>query len=122
MIGSIAMKKYNKITPEGTGDLLFEDCMAHRKVEAILSKSFSSRGFQEVVTPGIEFYDVMDPEVSGISPEIMYKTTNRHGRLVPPCALIPPCPLPGLRLQGFRTFPSPSGFTIPRRYTGVTRG
>ncbi len=93
------MKKYNKITPEGTKDLLFEDCMAHRKVEEILSKSFSSRGFQEVVTPGIEFYDVMDPEVSGISPEIMYKTMDRHGRLV---VLRPDSTMPIARLTATR--------------------
>ena len=57
-------KKYNKITPEGTKDLLFEECLARRYVEQTLSQVFSSRGFNEVVTPGLEFYDVFDPDFS----------------------------------------------------------
>ena len=27
------MRKYHKITPEGTKDLLFEECLTHRYVE-----------------------------------------------------------------------------------------
>ncbi len=94
-----AMKKYNLVTPEGTKDLLFEDCLAHRKVEEILSRSFAARGFQEVVTPAIEFYDVMDPAVSGINPEIMYKTVDHHGRLI---VLRPDSTMPIARLASTR--------------------
>ena len=45
------MKKYCNITPEGTRDLLFEECIAHRNVEHMLAAVFESRGFQEVITP-----------------------------------------------------------------------
>ncbi len=76
------MKKYNKITPEGTKDLLFEECLVHRYVEKTLTTVFSSRGFNEVVTPGLEFYDVFDPNFSGIGQEVMYKMTDKRGRLV----------------------------------------
>ena len=59
------MKKYNKVTPEGTKDLLFEECSARKEVEQLLSGVFESRGFHGVVTPGFEFYDVFDPAVIG---------------------------------------------------------
>lgn len=95
------MKKYNKITPEGTQDLLFEDCLARRHVEKKLTDVFLSRGYHEVVTPGLEFYDVFHPEVSGIGQEIMYKTTDRRGRLVVvrPDSTMPIARLTATRLQ-----------------------
>ena len=34
------MKKYNKITPEGTKDLLLEECLIHRVVVQKLSTVF----------------------------------------------------------------------------------
>ena len=76
------MKKYNKITPEGTKDLLFEECLVRRHIEKTLTAVFSSRGFNEVVTPGLEFYDVFDPGLSGIGQEVMYKMTDKRGRLI----------------------------------------
>lgn len=95
------MKRYYKITPEGTNDLLFEDCLARRFVEKKLAKVFSSRGFHEVVTPGIEFYDVFQPEVSGIGQEVMYKMTDRRGRLIVmrPDSTMPIARLTATRLQ-----------------------
>ena len=51
------MKRYDLITPEGTRDLLFADCLARRAVERKLEKLFLGFGYSEVVTPGIEFYD-----------------------------------------------------------------
>jgi ATP phosphoribosyltransferase regulatory subunit len=95
------MKKYNKITPEGTNDLLFEECLARRYVEQTLTKVFSSHGFNEVVTPGLEFYDVFNPEFSGIGQEVMYKMTDRRGRLVVmrPDSTMPIARLTATRLQ-----------------------
>lgn len=98
------MKKYNKITPEGTADLLFEECLAHRYVEKSLTDVFASRGFHEVVTPGIEFYDVFNPERSGISQDVMYKMTDRRGRLI---VMRPDSTLPIARLAATRLKNSP---------------
>ena len=54
------MKKYDLITPEGTRDIILEDCSARRSVEEKLYNIFKSKGYREVVTPGLEFYDVFD--------------------------------------------------------------
>ncbi len=81
--------------------MLFEECLARRYVEQTLSQVFSSRGFNEVVTPGLEFYDVFDPDFSGISQETMYKMSDRHGRLMVmrPDSTIPIARLTATRLQ-----------------------
>ncbi len=76
------MKNYSKITPEGTKDLLFEECLANRTVSSILGKVFSHRGFHEVLTPCIEFYEVFTEELSGIPMENMYKMSDSKGRLM----------------------------------------
>ena len=95
------MRTYNKVTPEGTKDLLFEECLIHRAVERKLTAVFAARGFHEVVTPGMEFMDVFDPEVSGIAPEIMYKMSDRRGRLIVmrPDSTMPIARLAATRLQ-----------------------
>ncbi|HCC03064.1 MAG TPA: ATP phosphoribosyltransferase regulatory subunit [Ruminococcaceae bacterium] len=76
------MKKNNMITPEGTRDLLFEECLARRSVESKLADAFRTRGYNEVMTSGLEFYDVFDPKYSGINPEEMYKMSDRRGRIL----------------------------------------
>ena len=76
------MKNYSKITPEGTKDLLFEECLANRTVSSILGKVFSKRGFHEVLTPAVEFYDLFNEECSGIPMEYMFKMSDSKGRLM----------------------------------------
>ncbi len=76
------MRRYEKITPEGTKDLLFEECNARRIVESRLSALFKSRGYNRIITPSIEFFDVYDRDSAGILPEMMYKLTDSQGRLM----------------------------------------
>ncbi len=76
------MKNYAKITPVGTKDLLFEECFANRTVSSILGNVFSHRGFHEVLTPGIEFYDLFSESISGIPMEYMFKMSDSKGRLM----------------------------------------
>ena len=54
------MRTYSKITPEGARDLLFEECRARREVQAKLSQVFTLRGYREVITPGLEYFDVFN--------------------------------------------------------------
>ncbi len=95
------MKKNNRITPEGTKDFLFEECLTRRRVEETLAEVFSAHGFHEVVTPGLEFYDVFDPDFSGIMPEVMFKMTDRRGRIIVmrPDSTLPIARLTATRLQ-----------------------
>lgn len=76
------MKKYLKITPEGTKDFLFAECSAMDDICGKIEDVFVSRGFKRVITPGIEFYDVFSLPCSGISQEEMFKMVDNKGRLL----------------------------------------
>ena len=96
------MKKYNKITPEGTKDFLFEECVTRRSVSDKLSEVFSAHGYHEIVTPGLEFFDVFHFDSSAIGQELMYKMTDKRGRLVVmrPDSTVPIARVTATRLQG----------------------
>lgn len=96
------MKKYNMITPEGTKDVLFGECLEKRRVQRALTESFSGRGYHEVITPGLEYYDVFGLEGSGIPQDEMYKSTDNKGRLIVfrPDLTLPIARLTATRLQG----------------------
>ncbi len=95
------MKNYAKITPEGTKDLLFEECLANRTVSAILGGVFAERGFHEVLTPGLEFYDLFSEDISGIPMEYMFKMSDSKGRLMVmrPDSTLPIARMVSTRLQ-----------------------
>jgi ATP phosphoribosyltransferase regulatory subunit len=76
------MKKYLKITPEGTKDFLFAECSAMDDVCDKIENVFVTRGFKRVITPVIEFYDVFSVPCSGITQESMFKTVDNKGRLL----------------------------------------
>lgn len=76
------MKNYDLITPEGTKDLLFEECIVRRNIECTLHKIFKSRGYSEMITPGLEFYDVFNLNSRYFPQENMYKLTDSKGRLL----------------------------------------
>lgn len=95
------MKKNIGLTPMGTRDLLFEECLARREVEGRLCRLFQLRGFSEVMTPGIEFFDLFQIG-NGVMPvENMCKLTDARGRLLVmrPDSTIPIARLAATRLQ-----------------------
>lgn len=76
------MKKYDTITPEGTKDLLFNECVARRNVENNIHKIFKQRGYTEIITPGLEFFDVFNLNSRHFPQENMYKLVDNKGRLL----------------------------------------
>lgn len=93
------MKNYSKITPEGTKDYLAMESRAIRCAEKRLSLVFKSKGYEKVMTPTIEFFDVFNRESSGYSPENLYSLTDSYGRLL---VLRPDSTLPIARLVSTR--------------------
>lgn len=93
------MNKYSKITPEGTRDLLFEECDARRHVEHQLSAMFKARNYKKVITPTLEFFDVFNRASSGIEPESLYMLTDYTGRMM---VLRPDSTLPIARIAATR--------------------
>lgn len=76
------MKNYDLITPEGTKDLLFGECIIRRNIETSLHQIFRSRGYSEMITPGLEFYDVFNLNSRYFPQENLYKLTDSKGRLL----------------------------------------
>lgn len=76
------MKNYDLITPEGTRDLLFGECAVRRDIESRLLGLFIGCGYSEMITPGLEFYDVFNLNSSYFPQENMYKLTDNKGRLL----------------------------------------
>lgn len=93
------MKRYDLITPEGTRDLLFEECRDRRSVEQRLARLFEGFGYSQVVTPGIEFYDAFSGSVRYFRQERMYKLSDSKGRIM---VLRPDCTVPIARLAATR--------------------
>jgi ATP phosphoribosyltransferase regulatory subunit len=96
------MKKYNKITPEGTRDLLFEECEALRSITSTLRETFEKKQYREVITPGVEFYDVFSSNSRYFPQDSMYKLIDNRGRLLAmrPDSTIPIARLVTTKLKG----------------------
>lgn len=78
----IPLRNNYKITPEGTGDMLFSECVERRAIESRICKMFARGGYNEVRTPFLEFYDVFHQGDEAISMDSMYKLTDSKGRLL----------------------------------------
>lgn len=93
------MKRYDLITPEGTRDLLLNDCTIRKNIENYLRGLFESAGYSELNTPCLEFYDVFNKETVYFPQEAMYKLSDRKGRLM---VLRPDCTVPIARVVATR--------------------
>lgn len=95
------MRTYGKITPEGTRDILFEESAARREARGRLARLFSLRGYREVWTPGLEYYDVFTLPEAAIPQQEMYKSTDSRGRLLVfrPDSTLPIARMAASRLQ-----------------------
>lgn len=93
------MKSYDLITPEGTRDLLFDECVARKEAEDKLRAVFTAHGYSEVITPALEFYDVFNNKTRSFRQEDMYKLTDGKGRLM---AMRPDSTMPIARIVATR--------------------
>ncbi len=76
------MKSYDRIIPDGTRDILFDDCRRRRTMEDSLRALYRGYAYTEVMTPSIEFYDMFAGGVGRISQNEMYTLTDSYGRLL----------------------------------------
>lgn len=76
------MKNFDLITPEGTKDLLFDECILRRETEEKIHHIFKNRGYHELITPGLEFFDVFNLKSRYFPQEGLYKLIDNKGRLL----------------------------------------
>lgn len=93
------MKKLDRLTPEGTRDILFEEYEQIKDIEGTLAKIFKEYGYHGVRTPAMEFFDVFSDGLGTIPQQEMYTLSDYKGRIM---ALRPDSTKPVARLVSTR--------------------
>lgn len=75
------MNRYNISTPEGTRDLLFASCRALRSIENAIRETLERKGYSEIITPAVEYYDVFAQANPELDQESMLKIVDKSGRI-----------------------------------------
>ena len=75
------MNRFRISTPEGTRDLLFASCRALRQTENALRTALEDRGYSEIITPSVEYFDVFAQANPELDQENMLKIIDRSGRI-----------------------------------------
>lgn len=76
------MINLRKYIPEGTRDVLFDECTSKKNIEYILRSVYIEMGYEEVNSPTFEFYDVYNLKNQPIQQEKMYKLFDNMGRMM----------------------------------------
>lgn len=76
------MSGLNKYIPEGTRDILFDECNSKIEIENLLRNAYKGYGYHEVISPTLEFYDVFNMDNQPINQEKMYKLFDNRGRIL----------------------------------------
>ncbi len=76
------MYRWGRSLPDGMRDYLFKDAARKRKLERAFGEVFKKRGYNEIITPAIEFYDVFRDEAESVPQEDLYKLFDARGRIL----------------------------------------
>ncbi|OSA90089.1 UNVERIFIED_ORG: ATP phosphoribosyltransferase regulatory subunit [Clostridium botulinum] len=95
------MNKRN-ILPEGTRDLVLNECEIKRHLEKSIDDLFSNWGYREVITPTLEFYETFNYYPESLREEEVYKFFDNKGRILVlrPDMTIPIARLVSTKLKG----------------------
>lgn len=80
--GIAIMSDWKLHTPQGTNDILPEECAEKKEVETTIWNVFTSMGYKEIETPSFEYYDCYIGSGGQISQENMFKFFDDHGRIL----------------------------------------
>ncbi|MGL4774640.1 MAG: ATP phosphoribosyltransferase regulatory subunit [Clostridium sp.] len=70
------------ILPEGMRDLLFKDCIKKNFIIEGVNEVFSKWGYEEIITPSIEYYTTFLTNGRSIKEEELYKFFDNQGRIL----------------------------------------
>ncbi len=76
------MPNLNNYIPEGTRDILFNECYSKIEIENLLRDVYKNYGYHEIISPTLEFYDVFNMNDQPISQEKMFKLFDNRGRIL----------------------------------------
>lgn len=81
-MGMLNLTGWKRYIPEGTRDLIFEDCSSRYEVTNRLREFYLGGGFREISSPSLEFFDVFSGDGGFIEQERMYKLFDNQGRIM----------------------------------------
>lgn len=70
------------VLPEGTRDLILNECIVKRKLERDIDELFNKWGYKEVITPTVEYYETFNQNSNTLREEDMYKFFDNKGRIL----------------------------------------
>jgi len=105
------MNKRNML-PEGTRDLILDECIIKRSLERDIDNIFEKWGYKEVITPTVEFYETFNYNSQTLREEDMYKFFDNRGSIL---VLRPDMTIPIARVV--ETKLKDAEFPIKLRYT-----
>lgn len=74
--------KNKNIIPEGSRDLIFNECRKKKIIINGLEKTFESFGYDEVITPTVEYYKTFSIDYECMDEEKIYKFFESSGRIL----------------------------------------
>jgi len=95
-------------TPEGRRDRLFSECRSRRQAQSVITSLFKGRGYSEIITPEVEYYDLFVKSGNPIPQESLMKIIDRSGKIL---VMRPDCTTPIARVAATRLANSP----LPQR-------
>ena len=76
------MKNLKRYIPDGTRDIMFEESFNRLDIEEKLRNIYFKNGYNEVISPALEYYDVFSGENQPIPQEKMFKLFDNGGRIL----------------------------------------
>ena len=100
-------------TPEGVRDIYGEECSRKKRLQKELHQVFSRYGYEDIETPGFEYFEVFSREVGTIPSKDLYKFFDREGNTL----VLRPDFTPSVS-RACATYFNPDQETITLSYTG----
>ncbi len=70
------------IIPEGTRDLIGDECSVREELIKKIKSVFTKWGYDEVITPTVEYYNTFHYKTQSLKEEEMYKFFDSKGRIL----------------------------------------
>lgn len=68
--------------PTGMRDIILNECSARKELQQAIEERFEKWGYEEVITPMIEFYKTYEAGFDNINEQDMYKFFDAQGRIL----------------------------------------
>ncbi|WP_416326400.1 ATP phosphoribosyltransferase regulatory subunit [[Eubacterium] hominis] len=74
------MKKFS--IPSGTRDLILKECVNRQELKQEIEAVFEAYGYEEIITPSIEYYETYQTGFEQLKDEAMYKFFDQEGKIL----------------------------------------